>query len=108
MPLKLFINFDENKFILTSRAAYVDWYYEPISDDINYIFGYCFVKNDVLKNQIISDDDYDYISKNRNKNSGIYTVIKKQKNNIYLLIDPLIQYNIFYGRVIIFWFNCIY
>ena len=94
MKYNLFINRYSYEFIVTDKTEIKG--FEKIKYDCNFIFGYCFIKNDVLKNQFISDKQFDLIYNKKDKISGIELVTKIINEKIYLLIDPLVQYNLFY------------
>lgn len=94
MKYNLFINIDNLEFIITNKYK-IDGF-KKIENNCNFIFGYCFIENDVFKNEFISDNQYNLIISNKDTNSGIYLIIRFINNKIYLLIDPLVQYNLFY------------
>jgi hypothetical protein len=98
MKFNLYIG--NNNFIITNLNIPIQFQLENkiflIDDNISQIFGYCFTENDILKNKSISNVELEWILENREKNSGIYTVINKRKDAITLNLDPLSQYSVYY------------
>ena len=83
--------FKENIFVISNKQLKHSY-----KNDIIFLFGYCFTDNTIIKNRIITSEEYNYINENRNEIGGIFVVIHKNNNKISMIIDPLVQYNIFY------------
>ena len=84
------INKKKNNFIISNKLR------DGIKNNIIFLFGYCFTEENIIKNREITIDEYEKIKNNRNILSGIFFVICKIKNKIEVIIDPLVQYNIYY------------
>lgn len=84
------INNESNTFIISNKLKH------GIKNDIIFLFGYCFTEKNIIKNRKITIDEYKYIKNNRNILSGIFFVICQIKNKIEVIIDPLVQYNVYY------------
>ena len=84
------INNEPNTFIISNKLKH------GIKNDIIFLFGYCFTEKNIIKNRKITIDEYKYIKNNRNILSGIFFVICKTENKIEVIIDPLVQYNVYY------------
>jgi hypothetical protein len=84
-------------FVITNSvvAPELDWSSVPV-DKWFFIYGYCFLENSVQKNCLISEDQYDYIVKNRSIVSGIFILIGSINNRVEITFDPLVQYPCFY------------
>ena len=79
-----------NNFLISNKLL------EVIKDNKIFLFGYCFTEENIIKNREITINEYEYIKNNRNILSGIFFVICQIENKIEVIIDPLIQYNIYY------------
>ena len=79
-----------NEFIISNKLK------DDIKNNIIYLFGYCFTEENIIKNREITIDEYEKIKNNRNILSGIFFVICQIENKIEVIIDPLVQYNIYY------------
>jgi translation initiation factor 2 beta subunit (eIF-2beta)/eIF-5 len=84
------INKENNNFIISNKLK------DGYKNNIIFLFGYCFTETTIIKNREIDINEYNYIKYNRNTLSGIYFVICKLKDKIEVIIDPLVQYNIYY------------
>jgi hypothetical protein len=79
-----------NIFIISNKLN------DDIKNNIIFLLGYCFTEENIIKNREITIDEYKYIKNNRNILSGIFFVICKTESKIEVIIDPLVQYNIYY------------
>ncbi len=95
---ELFTN--KNNFLITNKSVSTSYINESkLKKKKNKefeIFGYCFLENTIVKNAKITNEQYQYIQDNHSTVSGIFTAISKIKGNITIVLDPLLQYNIFY------------
>lgn len=82
----------ENNFFLISNSKKLS----NFSKNFIYLFGYCFTENSIIKNREITIEEYNFIEKNRNLISGIFFMVKENNDKINVIIDPLIQYNLYY------------
>ncbi len=86
----------KTNFLITNSLDADELKLTKIEDNNFEIFGYCFLENDIVKNKKITKEQYNYIADNQHKTSGIFASISKVENEITVVVDPLIQYNIFY------------
>lgn len=68
-----------------------------LSKNKNILYGYVFTDNSLLnKLSKISNEDLLYLKKNHNTLSGVYCCLGIHKDSVEIILDPLLQYNIFY------------
>ena len=65
-------------------------------EDFFYIFGYCFTEKEIIKNSRISESQFAYIVENKSVLTGIFVAVSRVKGKIAIVVDPLVQYNLFY------------
>lgn len=94
MSNKLKIYFSNGNFIISNKITNL----ESIDGAFNYLSGYVFSKYDLLKNETLKENDVIFIEENKENLSGIFCFLKQENHNIKLLLDPLVQFNIFYHK----------
>ncbi|NYS60323.1 hypothetical protein [Vreelandella salicampi] len=85
---------NQKDFLITN-----DWRAEKPEKNLEnkyIIYGHCFTDDGILKNRYISKTEFDYIKRNHWKLSGLFVCIGLQDGIIDVLIDPLVQYPVFY------------
>lgn len=90
---------DDNNFLISDMCNLANIRTKKLQKIINsefYIFWYCFLDDDIVKNSKITKKQFQYILKNKDKNSGIFVAISKEEENITIVFDPLVQYSMFY------------
>ncbi|WP_341218386.1 hypothetical protein [Neptunomonas phycophila] len=60
------------------------------------LFGYAFVEGRHFKNEIINNAGFDYIKNNNIDISGIFCCVSGQQGSLEIIVDPLLQFNIFF------------
>jgi hypothetical protein len=67
-----------------------------VNDEFNWVYGYCFTDSTVLHNQQITRKQLAWLQENHSSISGIFSIITSTRGNISLMLDPLVQFNLFY------------
>lgn len=93
MVMNLFIN--DHAFLI-SRSFDVQENVTAASDGA-YLFGYVFTSSAIIKNRVLTDEEFNFIEENHGGLSGVFCVISKFGDSIKLFLDPLAQYPIFYS-----------
>lgn len=91
---------DQSNFLITNSNIQLNNNYKKITlnhqPGFHFLFGYCFTTTKLLKNQLLSGDEYQDLRKHHESQSGLFAAVQAQDGKIEIIIDPLTQYNIFY------------
>ncbi|WP_341938840.1 hypothetical protein [Marinimicrobium sp. C2-29] len=65
-------------------------------EDQYFLYGHCFTDSDILKDQALTRSEFEYIRDNHDELSGLFVCVGVVDGNVELLVDPLVQYPVFY------------
>lgn len=88
--MTLSADINNNNFTISTKPL------NALTKNISFLYGYCFTDNSFIKNRDLTFEEYNYITEHRNEISGIFVVIHIINNQISFIIDPLVQYNVYY------------
>lgn len=89
---------DENRFLITNIVNAKSFLPER-SGYFNRLYGYYFGENEIFKDQSIDKNEIERLKSELGTTSGIFSLVVIENGNLKLVLDPLIQYNIFYAKI---------